>query len=66
MDGVVVAEQIAAIDTEIKRLHARAANGDDELAALIARAQIDELLEQRHKLTTSGSPRKRGADSSRF
>ena len=56
MDGVVIAERVGAIDLAVARLHAYAnASDTDELAGLVARAQVDELLEQRHKLTRAAA-----------
>lgn len=47
-----VEDQLAEIDVEILRLYKHAATENtDELAALLDLAQIDELLERRHRLT---------------
>lgn len=53
----VVEEKLAAIDAKIARLHAHAqARDTDEFASLLALAQIDDLLEQRHRLTRPTRP----------
>lgn len=45
-------EELVALDAEIARLHEHAAETDDELAAVLARSLIDELLERRYALTS--------------
>lgn len=48
----VLIARLAAIDADIVRLHQHAEAADtEEFAAILDVVQIDELLEQRHKLT---------------